>query len=130
MAGCKDGAAGRNRRRAGAPAGARGRRGIAFSAVADLLRDHEVRYQHRMTKGRSDTEAGSPAGGSAPAKPGRAREERLSAALRANLARRKVQAKARVEARKDPPVVAPERYGDKPPEADRAGEGTHDSAGF
>jgi hypothetical protein len=89
-----------------------------------------------MTKGRSDTEAGSPAGGSAPAEPGGAgaakpaggRDERLSAALRANLARRKVQAKARVEARKDPSIAAPERYGDKP-EAE-CPAGTHDSAGF
>jgi hypothetical protein len=76
-----------------------------------------------MTKGRSDTEAGSPAGGSAPAKPGGdgpakppgGRDERLSAALRANLARRKVQAKER------------KRYGDK---AAEAGQATHDSAGF
>jgi hypothetical protein len=89
-----------------------------------------------MTKGRSDTEAGAAAGGSVPAKlgaagaakPAASRDERLSAALRANLARRKVQAKARVEARKDPSVADPERYGDKPPE--ERPEGTHDSAGF
>jgi hypothetical protein len=68
-----------------------------------------------MTKRRSDTDAGSPAGGDATAKPGRAREERLSAALRANLARRKVQARER------------KRYGDK---AAEAGQATHDSAGF
>jgi hypothetical protein len=90
-----------------------------------------------MTKPRSDTEAGSPAGGSAPAAPGGpgpvkpagGRDERLSAALRANLARRKGQAKARVEARKDP-EGAHAGYGDKAPEADRPGQGTHDSAGF
>ncbi len=78
-----------------------------------------------MTKPRSDTEAGAPAGGSAAAKPGGAREERLSAALRANLARRKVQARARAGADKG--------YRDKAEEADpadRPGEGTHDSAGF
>jgi hypothetical protein len=78
-----------------------------------------------MTKPRSHPEAGSPAGGNAPAKPGRARDERLSAALRANLGRRKVQARARKD-----PEGAPAGYGDKPPEGDRAGEGTHDSAGF
>ena len=62
-----------------------------------------------MTKRRSDTEAGSPAGGSA--RP-RAREERLSAALRSNLARRKVQARARRGADKG--------YQDKAQEADQA----------
>jgi hypothetical protein len=68
-----------------------------------------------MTKGRSDRDAGSPATGDATAKPGR--DERLSAALRANLARRKVQARER------------KRYGDKPAEA-APEQGTHDSAGF
>jgi hypothetical protein len=100
MAGCKDG-------RAGVKAARDGRAG--------LLRAGGVRYQHGMTKRRSDTEAGSPAGGDAAAKPGRPREERLSAALRANLARRKVQARER------------KRYGDK---AAEAGQVTHDSAGF
>jgi hypothetical protein len=76
-----------------------------------------------MTKRRSDTDRGSPAG-DAPAKPGGAREQRLSAALRANLARRKVQARARTE----PSMGA--RHGDKPAAGDRAGEETHDSAGF
>jgi hypothetical protein len=80
-----------------------------------LLRAGGVRYQHGMTKRRSNTEAGSPAGGDATAKPGRAREERLSAALRANLVRRKAQARER------------KRYGDK---AAEAGQATHDSAGF
>jgi hypothetical protein len=81
-----------------------------------------------MTKRRSDTEAGAPAGGSAPAKPGEVREvreERLSAALRANLARRKVQARARAGADKG--------YRDKAEAADQAdppADGTHDSAGF
>jgi len=82
-----------------------------------LLRAGGVRYQHDMTKGRSDSEATSPAAGDATAKPGRAREERLSAALRANLARRKAQARER------------KRYGDKPAEA-APEQGTHDSAGF
>jgi hypothetical protein len=108
-------------------------------AAAALLQGGPVRYQHGMTKGRSDTEAGSPAGGSAPAKPpggagpakpAAGRDERLSAALRANLARRKVQAKARVEARKDSSGSVPGGYGDKAPEAGQRGEGTHDSAGF
>jgi hypothetical protein len=107
-----------------APPGAGGSPGAAFGRAADLLRGAGIRYQHGMTKPRSHPEAGSPAGGSAPAKPGGAREERLSAALRANLARRKGQARAR----KDPEGAV--GYGDKAPEADRAGEGTHDSAGF
>jgi len=77
-----------------------------------------------MTKRRSDTEAGSPAG--APAKPGRARQERLSGALRANLARRKAQAREREVAHAGPG----EGYGDNAREADRPGQGTHDSAGF
>jgi hypothetical protein len=76
-----------------------------------------------MTKRRSDTDRGSPAG-DAPAKPGGVREQRLSAALRANLARRKVQARARTEPSKEV------GHGDKPAAGDRAGEETHDSAGF
>jgi hypothetical protein len=51
-----------------------------------------------MTERRSDTDTGTPAGGEA--KPGRG--ERLSVALRANLARRKVQARAR-KGTLDPP---------------------------
>jgi hypothetical protein len=76
-----------------------------------------------MTKRRSDTDRGSPAG-DAPAKPRAVRDERLSAALRANLVRRKVQARARTDPRME------ERHGDKPAPGDRAGEETHDSAGF
>jgi hypothetical protein len=76
-----------------------------------------------MTKVRTDTERGSPPAGAPPAKPGGDRGERLSAALRANLARRKVQARAR----KDAPGGGD---GDKPGTGDRAGEGSHDSAGF
>jgi hypothetical protein len=77
-----------------------------------------------MTKSRSDTDRGAPAGGDATAKPGR--DERLSAALRANLGRRKVQARARKGAQ-DPPGGG---NGDKAGAGDRAGEGSHDSAGF
>ena len=79
-----------------------------------------------MTKGRSDTDTGAPAGGDAPAKPGGARAERLAVALRANLARRKGQARAR----KDLSHGAHAGYGDKPASRDQAGEGSHDSAGF
>jgi hypothetical protein len=79
-----------------------------------------------MTKGGSDREAGSP-GASVPAKPGRARQERLSAALRANLARRKAQAREREVAHAG---SGEQGYGDNAPEADRPGEATHDSAGF
>ena len=81
-----------------------------FGAAAGLPGDGRVRYQHGMTKRGSDTEAG--AGGGAPAAPGDAREERLSAALRANLARRKVQARAR--------AGADEGYRDKAEEAGQA----------
>jgi hypothetical protein len=76
-----------------------------------------------MNKRRSDTDTGSPAG-DAPAKLGGARDERLSAALRANLARRKVQARART----DPSKAT--GHGDKPAAGDPAGEETHDSAEF
>jgi hypothetical protein len=79
-----------------------------------------------MTKGGSDRKAGSPDAG-APAKPGGARQERLSAALRANLARRKAQAREREVAHAGP---GEQGYGDDAPEADRPGEATHDSAGF
>jgi hypothetical protein len=79
-----------------------------------------------MTKRRSDTDIGAPAAGAPPAKPGRG--ERLSAALRANLARRKVQARAR--ARKGAQDAPGGGDGDKPGAGDRAGEGSHDSAGF
>jgi hypothetical protein len=84
-----------------------------------------------MTKSRSDIDRGAPAsgappGGDAPAKPGRARDARLAAALRANLGRRKVQARAR----KDPSQGAHTGYGDKPAAEGQAGEGSHDSAGF
>jgi hypothetical protein len=72
-----------------------------------------------MTKGRPNTDTASPA-------PGQDRGERLSAALRANLARRKVQARARKGAQ-DAPGGGD---GDKPGAGDRAGEGSHDSAGF
>jgi hypothetical protein len=77
-----------------------------------------------MTKGGSDPEAGSPGAG-APARPGRARQQRLSAALRANLARRKVQARERERA-----GASAQGYGDNAPDADRPGQATHDSAGF
>jgi hypothetical protein len=76
-----------------------------------------------MNKRRSDTDTGSPAG-DAPAEPRGAREQRLSAALRANLARRKVQARART----DPSKAT--GHGDKPAAGDQAGQETHDSAGF
>ena len=79
-----------------------------------------------MTKARSDNGRGSPAGGDAPAKPGGGRGERLSAALRANLARRKVQARARKGAHD----AAGGADGDKAVAGERAGEGSHDSAGF
>jgi hypothetical protein len=78
-----------------------------------------------MTERRSDPEAGSPGAG-APAKPGWARQARLSAALRANLARRKAQAREREVAH----AGACERYGDNARPADRPGQETHDSAGF
>jgi len=79
-----------------------------------------------MTKSRSDTDSRSaPSGGDAPAKSGRGRDERLAAALRANLARRKVQARARKG-----PQDEPAGDGDKPHAADRPREGSHDSAGF
>ncbi len=73
-----------------------------------------------MTQRRSDSDKAAPAGGAVPARSGRG--ERLSAALRANLVRRKVQARAR--------EGAPPRDGDNPGTGDRAGEGSHDSAGF
>jgi hypothetical protein len=79
-----------------------------------------------MTKGGSDPEAGSPGAG-APARPGRARQQRLSAALRANLARRKAQAREREAARAG---ASAQGYGDNAPDADRPGQATHDSAGF
>jgi hypothetical protein len=75
-----------------------------------------------MTKGRSITDRGTPASGDTPAMPRRAREERLAAALRANLARRKGQARER--------KGDAGGYGDKPASRDQAGEGSHDSAGF
>jgi hypothetical protein len=75
-----------------------------------------------MTERRSDTDTGTPAGGKA--KPGRG--ERLSAALRANLTRRKMQARARNGAL-DPPGGGD---GDKAGAGEGAGEGSHDSAGF
>jgi hypothetical protein len=77
-----------------------------------------------MTKSRSDTDSRSPPGGDAPAKPGRV--ERLSAALRANLARRKVQARARKGAWDEPSAGD----GEKPRAADQPADGPHDSAGF
>jgi len=52
-------------------------------------------------------------------------QERLAAALRANLARRKAQARERQEAQLRPTEDTPEPGG---PGA--AGEGSHDSAGF
>jgi hypothetical protein len=95
-----------------------------------------------MSKGRSDTEQGCAAGGGAPAKaaggdapakataetaraPAGGRGERLSAALRANLARRKAQARERKEAQMEPPEGNPDDAG-----AGKTGEGSHDSAGF
>ena len=78
-----------------------------------------------MTKSRSGPDRGSQPRGDAPAKSGRGRDERLAAALRANLARRKVQARARKG-----PQDEPAGDGDKPHAADRPGEGSHDSAGF
>jgi hypothetical protein len=78
-----------------------------------------------MTKSRSDTDSRSPPSGDAPAKPGRGRDERLSAALRANLARRKVQARARKGARDEPSTGDGDKHA-----ADRTREGSHDSAGF
>jgi hypothetical protein len=77
-----------------------------------------------MTKSRSGPDRGSQPRGDAPAKPGRV--ERLAAALRANLARRKVQARARKGARDE----ASAGDGDEPLAADRPREGSHDSAGF
>jgi hypothetical protein len=80
-----------------------------------------------MTKGGSDREAGS-LGAGVPAKPGRARQERLSAALRANLARRKAQAREREAAHAGP---GEQGYGGNAPDEDRPGaSATHDSAGF
>ena len=79
-----------------------------------------------MTKSRSSTDDRSPASGDAPGKSGRGRDERLAAALRANLARRKVQARAR-KGRQEEPSAGD---GDEPPATDRPREGSHDSAGF
>lgn len=79
-----------------------------------------------MTKSRSGTDRGPQPRGNAPAKAGRGRDERLSAALRANLTRRKVQARARKGARDD----ASAGDGEEPHAADRTREGSHDSAGF
>jgi hypothetical protein len=81
-----------------------------------------------MTKSRSRTDCRSPAGGDAPGKSGRGQDERLAAALRANLARRKVQARAR--ARKGAPDEPSAGDGDEPLAVDRPREGSHDSAGF
>ena len=78
-----------------------------------------------MNKSRSDTDGRSQPRGDSPAKSGRGRDERLAAALRANLARRKVQARAR-KGRQDEPAGD----GDKALAADRPREGSHDSAGF
>jgi hypothetical protein len=79
-----------------------------------------------MAKSRSDTDSRSPPGGDAPGRSGRGRDERLSAALRANLVRRKVQARARKGAQEEPSAGD----GDEPLAADRPREGSHDSAGF
>jgi hypothetical protein len=79
-----------------------------------------------MTKSRSGTDRGSQPRGDAPTKAGCGRDERLSAALRANLARRKVQARARKGAQDE----ASAGDGDEPHAADRTREGSHDSAGF
>jgi hypothetical protein len=102
--------------------------------TARLLRRGPVRYHVGMTKARSDRKKGSGSGGETPANPGADRQERLSAALRANLARRKGQARAR----KDASAAVDERqgaasgYGDKAAGADAAepAAATHDSAGF
>jgi hypothetical protein len=79
-----------------------------------------------MTKSRSGTDGNSPAGGDAAGKSNRGRDERLAAALRANLARRKGQARARKGAQEEPSAGD----GDEPRAADRLREGSHDSAGF
>jgi hypothetical protein len=79
-----------------------------------------------MTKSRSGTDGRFPASGDAPAKPGRGRDERLAAALRANLARRKGQARARKGAQEEPSAGD----GDEPRATDRLREGSHDSVGF
>src|SRR5271154_6984885 len=94
-----------------------------------------------MSKGRSDTKQDSvsgdpPAkapGGDAPAKdgpktasaPAGGRGERLSAPLRANLARRKAQARERKEAQ-----MGPLEGNTDDPGAGATGEGSHVSAGF
>jgi hypothetical protein len=79
-----------------------------------------------MTKRHSDTDGRSQPRGDAPAKSGRGRDERLAAALRANLARRKIQARARKGAQEEPSAGD----GDEPRAADRLRVGSHDSVGF
>jgi len=79
-----------------------------------------------MTKSRSGPDRGSQPRGDAPAKSGRGRDERLAAALRANLTRRKVQARARKGAQEETSAGD----GDEPRAADRLRVGSHDSVGF
>jgi hypothetical protein len=97
-----------------------------------LPRSGPVRYHGGMSKGRSDSEKDSGAGGDPSAKPVTDRKERLSAALRANLARRKGQARARKDdasAAAADSEEAPAGYGGTA-EAGEPAETTHDSAGF
>jgi hypothetical protein len=112
MAGCKD------RPLAGAPREIGGPRPCSRPA--------RFAINIAMTMSRSGPDRGSQPRGDAPAKLGRARDARLSAALRANLSRRKVQARAR----KGAPDEASAGDGDEPHAADRTREGSHDSAGF
>ena len=79
-----------------------------------------------MTKSRSGPDRGSQPRGDARAKSGRGRDERLAGALRANLTRRKVQARARKGAQEETSAGD----GDEPLAADQPPEGSHDSAGF
>jgi site-specific DNA recombinase len=97
-----------------------------------LLRSGPVRYHRGMTKHRSDgDEKGSNSGGNAPPKPVADRKERLSDALRANLARRKGQARARKDATPGPAdSQGPSAGYGGTAEAPEPAETTHDSAGF
>jgi hypothetical protein len=99
--------------------------------AARLLRRSPARYDGAMTKGRSDSDKGSGSSSQASARPVAGRKERLSAALRANLARRKGQARARKDAVLEAAESqgAPAGYGGTAEAPNPAGT-THDSAGF
>jgi hypothetical protein len=98
--------------------------------IARLLAIDVVRYHTAMNKRPTDIATGASTGGDAQTKPLADRQERLSAALRANLARRKGQARARKDASQAAEGQgASAGYQDTGAASDEP-QPTHDSAGF